>query len=318
MSNTHKTQHLFAYSAMEEYELKDYVAGIEAAHPDMRIQVERMSTAALHMHLLTQGVNSHWDLILGWALTALLDPPILTLLAPLESTKLRQDITHDTSNLWCSPSAFVPAFCINHTRLSALGLPMPRSWRDLTNPCYAHEIVIPNPAMSGAGFLHLSALLQLSGEKSAWQTLAKVAANMPSIVSSAFAPCLAVTRNTAAIGVTVSTAVKRLINNGVDVSMIVPTDASRFEPEVFAINAFSKKKEAASRAIEWMTTASACALYQSYGKLVLVNSDTSGMHAPTLPCNPIDPLRAIASRNAACTRWQSLFLASPGKESTGK
>ena len=47
MTDGIQKQTVVAYSAMEEYELAEYARGIEAAHPDLHIRIERMSTAAL-------------------------------------------------------------------------------------------------------------------------------------------------------------------------------------------------------------------------------------------------------------------------------
>ncbi|KFA92445.1 ABC transporter substrate-binding protein [Archangium violaceum] len=309
MTDVNQKQTVVAYSAMEEYELAEYVQGIEAANPDLRIRMERMSTAALLDRLLAEGPDGSWDIILGWALTTMLAPELRGWFAPLESERVRRlpASARDPESRWFCPSAFVPAFCVNEARLARRGLPMPTRWEDLADVRYRGELVVPDPNYSGAGFLHLTALLQMTGEARTWELLRGVSANRPLIERSAFAPCLAVAGDEASIGVTVSIAAERMARMGLPVKMVIPADAAGSEPEGFALRAGSARREPASRALEWMMSPEACAIYRKYKKVVLVDGADTPPKEQGLEVHPINAAHAAASRASACERWRRVF-----------
>ncbi|MBM7115181.1 extracellular solute-binding protein [Archangium primigenium] len=309
MTDVIQKQTVVAYSAMEEYELAEYARGIEAAHPDLHIRIERMSTAALLDRLLAEGPDGKWDLILGWALTTMLAPELRDWFAPLASERVRSlpEAARDPESRWFCPSAFVPAFCVNEARLARKGLPLPTRWEDLADARYRGELVVPDPTYSGAGFLHLTALLQQAGEAKTWEILRGVSANRPLIERSAFAPCLAVAGDEASIGVTVSIAAERTARMGLPVKMVIPADAAGSEPEGFAMRAGSVRQEAAARALDWMLTPEACAIYRKYHKVVLVGAAGALPREQGLPLQPIDAAQAVASRASACETWRRVF-----------
>ncbi|PTL84518.1 extracellular solute-binding protein [Vitiosangium sp. GDMCC 1.1324] len=312
MKDTHPKQTVVAYSAMEEYELAEYAQGIEAAHPDLRIRIERMSTAVLLDRLLTEGPNGQWDIILGWALTTMLAPELRGWFAPLPSAWMSglPEWARDPDARWFCPSAFVPAFCVNEERLARRGLPTPTCWEDLADPRYLGELVLPDPAYSGAGFLHLTSMIQMTGAPKTWEVMSRIAANRPRIERSAFAPCLAVAANEASVGVTVTIAAQRMTRMGLPFKMVIPADAAGSEPEGFAMREGSSCKPAAARALEWMMTPEACAIYRKYHKVVLLNLADSLPMEQGMPLRPINAVQAAASRARVCEMWQHVVMQS--------
>ena len=299
---------LVIYSAMESGELAYYCGEIEEAHPDIRIRLERMSTSALRNQILREGREGQWDIIFGWSLSMLLHPDVLELLDPLDAVDLAglPAFARDDRRRWFSPSAFVPAFCVDRQRLEDRGIPFPSTWRDLGNAAFARELVIPDPSYSGAGFLHLMALLQCSGDAYAYEVLHRVARNMPVIVRSALAPCHSVMNGSAAVGISVSTAVQGLVNDGHLVELVVPADAPAVEPEGFAMRSGSAKRGMAQRALSWTLGQPARSAYERYGKVALVvptERETSGVQR----YQSIDAALASKSRNIECARWDHVF-----------
>ncbi len=80
-------------------------------------------------------------------------------------------------------------FCVNTIECKSLGLPIPESFEDLLNPVYQGQLVMPNPASSGTGFLTVSAILQMKGETDGWAYLDKLHANMARYTHSGSKPC---------------------------------------------------------------------------------------------------------------------------------
>lgn len=73
---------IVAYTALEEDEIKEYVAAAKKDMPDVDVKVLRLSTGDLGARILAEAGNPQHDVIWGWALTNLLDPRIGTLLEP--------------------------------------------------------------------------------------------------------------------------------------------------------------------------------------------------------------------------------------------
>lgn len=293
---------------MEDSELADYVSQIQALHPSLTIRLERASTAALCQRILDEGDEGGWDIVLGCALTSFLDPRIQRLLAPLDAIDLRRLPTcaRDDAGRWFSPSGFVPAFCVNRGRLNKLGLPDPQSWEDLAHPGFRGELIIPDPAFSGAGFLHLMALLDANAEDHVYEVLGRVASNKPAIVRSALAPCEVVAAGKAAVGVTVSTAVRGLMNREFAVDIVLPTDAQAIEPEAFGLRRGSRSAAWSQRVLAWTLTPIAAESYRRYGKVAFVPARTRDGGRPTF--RSINPRFATNHRNKECARWAGLFL----------
>ncbi|MDQ5853786.1 MAG: ABC transporter substrate-binding protein [Chloroflexota bacterium] len=296
---------LRALSAMEEYELADYRTTFQAEHPDIALSIERLSTRHLHARVLQLGETDTWDVILGWAVTSLLDPAILALLDTIDQgiLALLSEEAVDPCRKWMSPSAFAPAFCISESPLRELGLPVPSAWEDLADTRLRGAVCLPDPNVSGAGFLHLSALVEERGLDDAVKVLAGVADNDPIVVESAFAPCVAVLEKRALVGVTVTTATERLSRGRHNVVSVIPSDARRYEPEAFAINRHSPRRAECGLLLRWMTGVQAARISAAYGKVVT----TRAVAGEACPLAPVDARAAVRHRSELCSIWSSLF-----------
>ncbi|WP_346398450.1 ABC transporter substrate-binding protein [Pseudomonas syringae] len=295
---------LIAISSMENAELAEFVAGI-SEHIGVPVRLSRWSTSEL-IERVIDGTAGDWDLLLGTAATALLDPALnsqLLTLNALDCSMLpAQAIAADRR--WLSPSGFVPAFCYDPHVLAAHGLTPPLSWDALCAPAWDDRIALPDPGRSGAGYLHLSALLEEYGEQ-AWDRLAHIAQLRPSISGSSTAPIEAVIKGHALVGVTVSTAATRAAAQRSSLHWCVPGDTRRYEFEVFGCRAGSPRATQALQALGWMLSPGAAAISRRYGKVVIggVSSDT--LAAADLKA--LDAIEASHTKVARCARWHSLF-----------
>src|SRR5699024_5969914 len=126
------------YTALESDEVSDYMKAAKQALPDVDIHVLRLSTGDLSARLIAEANNPHADVVWGQAVTDLMDPRIYDQLTPYEAkgevelpAKFR-----DPDGRWFAATGYMAAFCINEPRLKAKGLPVPKSWEDLTDPAY--------------------------------------------------------------------------------------------------------------------------------------------------------------------------------------
>ncbi len=295
---------LIAVSSMEHAELAEFVDGM-SAQLGVTVRLVRWSTAELAERLRCDDAGP-WDILLGTAATALLDPAIVARLTPLDAIDFAglPSSAVAEGRRWFSPSGFVPAFCYDAKILSDHGLAAPTSWKALASPVWSGRLALPDPSRSGAGYLHLSALVEHRGE-AAWQTLAAVARLRPSISGSSTAPIDEVLSGRAWIAATVSTAATRAAQAHPTLSWLVPDDARRYEYEVFGLRAGSPHSGLAQRALAWMLSHDAATISRRYGKVVLGEAagPTTSM-LPLRPLNVIDAGRAKAQRTA---QWHSLF-----------
>ncbi|WP_394826761.1 ABC transporter substrate-binding protein [Pendulispora albinea] len=293
-----------AYSAFEEYELADYLAGMARDLPGIRVEIERMATATLNLRLLEEAGDPKNDIVLGWAATAMLEPKILELLEPgaiAESDALPAGC-RDPEGRWFSPTGFVTAFGVNGPRLSQLGAgAAPNTWSALLREELRGEIVMPDPRVSGAGYLVATAILQGMGSEAGWAFLRALDRQVSHYPPSAWLPVETVAKGTSSVALSVAIAVVKSMDRGDPMSLVIPTDGAGFEPEVFASMRGSKEKAAGRRVLEWMTSSAAIPIYRRYRKIILVRDgekDTSGIVA-----RPIDVKAACEGRKAFVERW---------------
>jgi hypothetical protein len=105
------------------------------------------------------------------------------------------------------------------------------------------------------------------------------------------------------VGVTVTTATERVSRDRHDVVSVIPRDARRYEPEAFAINRHSSRREESSLLLRWMTGVQAARISAAYGKVVTTRAVPG--EARTLA--PIDAQAAVRHRSEMCSVWSSLF-----------
>jgi iron(III) transport system substrate-binding protein len=90
----------------------------------------------------------------------------------------------------------------NTKLLKEKGLPVPKSWADLTNPVYKGEVQMANPNASGTAYTTLATILQIFGEDKGWEYMKKLHMNINQYTKSGSAPIKATGRSDNAMGFT--------------------------------------------------------------------------------------------------------------------
>lgn len=130
-------------------------------------------------------------------------------------------------------------------------LPIPKCWKDLTNPAYKGELMLGNPNSSGTAYLMLATLVQVFGEDEAFRYLRAVHPNVNQYARSGIGPMTAVTRGETALGSTVLHGVINEIVRGFPVEPVLPCEGVGYEVGSVAIIKGARNADAARKFVDW-------------------------------------------------------------------
>lgn len=306
---------LTIYTALEDDEVSDYMAAAEKAMPDIQFHVLRLSTGDLAARMIAEANNPRADVIWGFAVTNMLDPRIhgaLTEYRP-DAAKELPDQYKGKDGTWFAATGYMNAFCVNTARAEAKKLPIPTSWDDLKDPVYKGELVMPNPASSGVGWLQIAALLQGRGDDG-WQFIEDLDKNIAQYTSSGSKPCKMARSGEYAIGISFAFPAVQSIQEGFPLKMVIPPKWEGYELEATSILESTKNMEDAKRFVDWTLSPEAAALYGNYKEIVTIPGvpPAQRMLDAGLPEDvasvlyPIDFEKSAAERNDILKRWQQV------------
>ncbi|RMX05060.1 ABC transporter substrate-binding protein [Corticibacter populi] len=302
------------YTALEEDEIKDYVAAAKKDMPDIDVKVLRLSTGDLGPRILAEAANPQHDVIWGWAVTNMLDPRVAALLEPY-AAKGREALDakyRAEDGKWFATTGYMAAFCVNTEVLKAKKLPVPRTWAELADPIYKGEVVMPNPVSSGTGYLQIAALLQGKGEEEGWKYLKTLDGNVAQYIKSGSRPCKAARSGEFGIGTSLAFAAMQSIEEGYPVEMVIPSDGAGYELEASGLMASSRNKADAQRFLDWTLSPSAAALYGKYKEIVTIpgTPQSKAAREAGLPEDlstvlfPMDFAQSARDRETILSTWQ--------------
>lgn len=261
-----------AYTSLEEDDVRVYLDEFTKSHPDIKVNVLRLSTGDLGARMLAESSNPQHDLIWGWAVTQMADLRILEMIEPYKPAGIDEVKTEfkDPENRWFATTGYFAGFCVNNPILEQLDLPMPTSWEDLLNPVYKGHIVVPNPASSGTGYLQIASILQMKGEEEGWKFLEQLDGNIAQYIKSGSKPCRAAAAGEFAIGASFAFSAVKLIMEGYPITLVVPSEGAGYEMEVSGLMKTSDNKEDTKKFMDWLLTPAAAKLYGERSEISVV------------------------------------------------
>lgn len=302
------------YTSLEEPEIADYLAAARKDMPDLKVNVLRMSTGDLGARILSEASHPRYDVIWGWALTNMMDPRIQALLVPYQPKGLQRMPAQfkDAGGKWFAPTGYMAALCVNTDRLKRKGLPMPAGWSDLLNPAYKGEVVMPNPASSGTGYLQVVSILQGMGGEKGWDFLKHLNVNVAQYAKSGSRPCNMASTGEYAVGASSAIVAMEAVRQGYPVKMVIPKEGAGYELEANALVAASTHKHDAERFLDWTISDSAAKLYGKYKEIVGIEGvrHSAGETAVGLPADvkkvlfPMNFKQSMETRSQTLARWQ--------------
>jgi iron(III) transport system substrate-binding protein len=263
---------LTVYTAVEAVDLDRYKETFEKAYPDIKINWVRDSTGVMTAKLLAEKDNPQADVVWGVAATSLLllkGEGMLEPYAPAGVEKLDpRFVDSSTPPTWTGMDAYVAAICFNTAEAEKIGLPAPKSWKDLTKPEYKGHVVMPNPSSSGTGFLDVSAWLQTFGEEEAWKFMDGLHENISAYTHSGSKPCKMAGAGETIVGVSFEFPGAKAKSAGAPIDIIFPEEGSGWEAEATAIIAGTANLEAAKKLVDFSVSKEANEMYnQGYSVL---------------------------------------------------
>ncbi|TDE40029.1 ABC transporter substrate-binding protein [Antarcticimicrobium sediminis] len=305
------------YTALEEEEIAAYAAAAQATMPDVELNILRLSTGKLGARILAEAGNPQADVIWGWAVTAMMDPQILDMLEPYaaKGSEVLGDAFRDADGRWFAPVGYMGAFCVNTARLEQKGLPMPKSWKDLEDPAFKGEILMPDPNSSGTGYLHVNAVLQTLGEEAGWAQLAAVDPNMAQYTSSGSKPCKSARTGEYTVGISLAFTAMQSIEEGYPLAMVFPEGGVGYELEASGLMSSSDNKDDAKAFLDWTMSEEAIDLYRQYKALITIPGVGASAAAEKagLPADistvlaDVDFVKSAAGQNAIKATWKEKF-----------
>jgi len=260
---------LVIYTAKENDELAKYIPVAQAAMPDVTLDVLRLSTGDLIARLLAEKDNPQADVVFGTAATNMMKLQREGMLEPYKPAGFDailpqfKDMDNDPP-YWVGVDAYVTAFCVNTVLAEERNLPIPQSWADLLDPVYQGQLVMPNPASSGTGFMFVSSVLQGMGEEAGWAYLKDLDKNMAMYTKSGSKPCKMAGAGEFPIGISFEFVAAGQIAAGAPLVLVLPEEGSGFEMEVNALMKGAKNVEGAKRFLDWAVSDEALGMYAEF------------------------------------------------------
>ena len=257
---------LLVYTALEDDELAVYIPAFKKAHPDINLNIVRDSTGIVTAKLLAEKDNIQADVVWGTAATSLLicnDLGMLQGYNPKGVEKVRKGMKdgRDDPVRWVGIKAYVTGIVGNTIEMKAKGLEMPQSYADLLKPMYKGNVVMPNPASSGTGFLTVSAILQLMGEEKGWDYLDQLHENIAQYTHSGSKPAKMAGKGEFPIGISFAYRGFKQRAGGEPVVVAFPKEGSGYEVEANALMKKPRIKKEAKIFLDWAISDEAMAMY---------------------------------------------------------
>ncbi len=306
---------LTVYTAVEAEDLKKYAERFNEDHPDIKINWVRDSTGIVTAKLLAEKENPQADVIWGLAATSLLLMKGEGMLEPYAPAGLEgldpkfRDKADPPS--WVGMDAWVAAICVNTVEAEANNLPMPTSWKDLTNPVYKDHIAMPNPNSSGTGFLDVSSWLQIFGEDEGWAYMDGLHENIHHYTHSGSKPCKQAASGEVTIGISFAFRGAKSKAEGAPLEIIIPSEGIGWDMEATAIVKGTDKMDAAKTLVDWSITDKANMMYNEgyavIGKQALAKPVEH--FPPNIPESMIDNdfEWAASNRERILAEWQQRY-----------
>ncbi len=295
------------YTDNDESELDPFASEIVKG-TGLKLEPLRMSSGEAWARVDAEAPNISADMHFGWPLSFALMAKDKGLLLKYKSPAWKDipDEYKDPDGYWYGWSYWFACIAVNTKLLKEKGYDMPRSWKDLLDPKWKGEIVMPNPGTSGTAFLTVSTIMQLFGEVEGWKYLEALNKNVAQYTKSGSAPGQLAAQGEYIIGITWDQAVEKRKNEGYPVEMVIPEEGTGYVLDIAVIYKNTENPESAKKFIDYIGSREFQELVAQYrSKVTYPGVESLVKFDPKLI--DYDAKWAADNRNRIMSTWKELF-----------
>lgn len=156
----------------------------------------------------------------------------------------------DSDRHWFNISNFSFVLVGNRDKLKERGWAMPKSWKELLDPKWKDQIVMPSPLSSGTANMIRFSFLALYGEGEGWKFLQALDKNIHHYTRSGNAPTDLVGRGEFLLGITSDENVKARLDQGYPIVWSIPDEGIGYDGTFVFILKGTKNLDAARKVID--------------------------------------------------------------------
>jgi iron(III) transport system substrate-binding protein len=160
----------------------------------------------------------------------------------------------DKDKYWFNISNFSFVLVGNRDKLKEKGYSMPKSWKELLDPKWKDQIVMPSPLSSGTANMIRFSFLALFGEEQGWKFMEALDKNIHHYTRSGNAPTDLVGRGEFLLGITSDENVKDRIDKGFPLLWVVPEEGIGYDGTFALIFKGTKAMDTCQKVIDVMGT----------------------------------------------------------------
>lgn len=248
---------LNVYTGLEEEYLNTYIEMYKKSHPDIELNIIRDSQGAIAAKVMAEGDNPAADILWGMASINLIQLAEDNKLANLEKEWYGENINPifidniSSQPRWVGMTAWTSALTVNKYEIEKKSLNIPKSYTELLDEKYSNEIVMPNPASSGTGYLTVLGWISIFGEEKAWEYMDKLNENIIQYTHSGSAPVKMTIQGEQVVGIGMDSESMRLGNGNDAIVTILPTEGYGWDMEGIGIVAKDNIKPEAIEFFSW-------------------------------------------------------------------
>ncbi|MDP1990030.1 MAG: extracellular solute-binding protein [Syntrophales bacterium] len=192
------------------------------------------------------------------------------------------DVFMDPKGDWYNIANFSFVLVGNKDRLAKAGYKMPESWKDLLDPKWKGEIIMPSPLSSGTANMMRFSFLALYGDAEGWKFLEALDKNIAYYTRSGNAPTDLVGRGEFMLGITSDENVKKRLDDGYPLIWSIPKEGTGYDGTFALIFKGTQKLAACKKIVDLLGTPEFSELMAAIG-YVTPRPAANALYGKTLP-----------------------------------